>query len=296
MHYTGPVYRPPPEADTPLLEITYGCSWEKCSFCSMYHTQKFGISPLADIEEDLKELSRYYPDDIKKIFLVNGDAFVLPARKLLEIAELIHEYFPKIDCIACYASVRNIKSKSIEDLKRLRLAGFNRLYIGLECAYEETLEKMHKGYTVKDEYMQLKKLKEANMDYVALLMLGIAGKGKCRESAIETAKLLNEYKPVMIIPTSTSIEKGTQLYEMKSNGEFIEANERELVDEELTLIENLDMDDDCYFFGGHVHNLIKIGYYFKFKEEMIKEIKNQIDLIEKSRLGLLDSVIKRGHL
>lgn len=87
MHYTGSVYRPPPEADTPLLEITYGCSWEKCSFCNMYHTQKFGISPLEDIEEDLKELSRYYPEDIEKIFLVNGDAFVLPARKLLEIAD-----------------------------------------------------------------------------------------------------------------------------------------------------------------------------------------------------------------
>lgn len=87
MHYTGPVNRPPPEADTPHLEITYGCSWEKCSFCNMYHTQKFGISPLEDIEEDLKELSRYYPEDIEKIFLVNGDAFVFPARKLLEIAD-----------------------------------------------------------------------------------------------------------------------------------------------------------------------------------------------------------------
>ena len=89
MHYTGPVYRPPPEADTPLLEITYGCSWEKCSFCSMYHTQKFGISPIEDIKQDLEELTRYYPKELKKIFLVNGDAFALPARKLIEIANLI---------------------------------------------------------------------------------------------------------------------------------------------------------------------------------------------------------------
>ena len=296
MHYTGPVYRPPPEADTPLLEITYGCSWEKCSFCSMYHTQKFGISPIEDINQDLEELTRYYPKELKKIFLVNGDAFALPARKLIEIANLIHEYFPEIECIACYASIRNIKPKSLKDLKKLRDWGFNRLYIGLESAYENTLEQMHKGYTVEDEYNQLKKLKEANMDYVALLMLGIAGKGNCIESAVETSKLLNKYKPVMIIPTSTSIEKDTPLYKMSLNGEFIQPSERELVEEELALIENLEMYDDCYFFGGHVHNLIKIGYYFQFKDEMIKEIKKQIIELDEKMPELLDSKLTRGHL
>ena len=77
MHYTGPVYRPPPEADTPLLEITYGCSWNRCSFCTMYDGQKFGISPLEDVESDLQELSRYYPKNLKKIYVENGDAFAL---------------------------------------------------------------------------------------------------------------------------------------------------------------------------------------------------------------------------
>ncbi|WP_407413461.1 radical SAM protein [Methanobrevibacter sp.] len=296
MHYTGPVYRPPPEADTPLLEVTYGCSWEKCSFCTMYHSQKFGVSPLEDVEEDLKELSRYYPKDLKKIFLVNGDAFALPARKLLEIADLIHKYFPEIECIACYASIRNIKRKSIDDLKNLRKAGYNRLYIGLETAYEPTLEQMQKGYTKEDEYHELSRLKEVDMNYVALLMLGVAGRGNCIESAKQTAELLNEYKPVMIIPTSTSLEENTPLYDMTLNGEFVEATERELIEEELTLIENLEMDDDCFFFGAHVHNLIRINYYFKFKEEMIKDIKRQVERIEEIRPGFLDTVAKRGHL
>lgn len=296
MHYTGPVYRPPPEADTPLLEITYGCSWQKCSFCTMYHGQRFGASPLEDIEEDLQELSRYYPKDLKKIFLVNGDAFVLPARKLLEISDLIHKYFPEIECIACYASIRDIKRKSLEDLKKLREAGFNRLYIGLETAYEPTLEQMQKGYTCEDEYNELARLKEVDMNYVALLMLGVAGRGNCVESARQTAELLNEFKPVMIIPTSTSLEKDTPLYEMVQKGEFTEATERELIEEEKTLIENLEMDDDCFFFGAHVHNIIRINYYFKFKEDMLRDLENQVKRIDEMRPGFLDTVAKRGHL
>ena len=110
------------------------------------------------------------------------------------------------------------------------------------------------------------------------------------------SKLLNKYKPVMIIPTSTSIEKDTPLYKMSLNGEFIQPIERELVEEELTLIENLEMYDDCYFFGGHVHNLIKIGYYFQFKDEMIKEIKKQIIELDEKMPELLDSKLTRGHL
>lgn len=296
MHYTGPVYRPPPEADTPLLEITYGCSWNKCQFCSMYQSQKFGISPLEDVEEDLQELSRYYPRDLKKIFVVNGDPFALQTKHLLKIADLIRKYFPEVETIACYTSIRNTKRKSIDDLKKLRNAGWNRLYIGMESAYQPMLEQMQKGYSQEDEYRELCKLQEADFDYVALLMLGAAGKGNGVESAKETAKLLNKYKPVMIIPTSTSIEKGTPLNEMKNNGEFLESSEREIIEEELTLIENLEMDDYCYFFGGHVHNLIKINAYFKYKKEMILEIKNKIVEFDKKRPGLLDSVITRGHL
>lgn len=181
-------------------------------------------------------------------------------------------------------------------MKKLREAGFNRLYIGLETAYEPTLKQMQKGYTRKDEYNELARLKEADMNYVALLMLGVAGRGNCIESARQTADLLNEFKPVMIIPTSTSLEKDTPLYEMTVNGEFSEASERELIEEEKTLIKNLKMDDDCFFFGAHVHNIIRINYYFKFKEEMLMDLENQVKRIDEMRPGFLDTVAKRGHL
>lgn len=296
MHYTGPVYRPPPEADTPLLEITYGCSWNKCSFCTMYHGQKFGISPLEHVEEDLKELSRYYPKNLKKIYVENGDAFALQAHKLHEIADLIHKYFPEVETIACYASIRNIKPKSLEDLKKLRAAGYDCFYIGLETAYDPALEQMRKGYTQSDEYEQLKKLEDAGITYNAIVMFGVAGKGNYRENANETIKLLNRFKPRMILTMSTAVQENTPLKEMTDNGEFVIPTEREMLDEELLYLENLEMDDDCLYFGAHIYNLSRITMYFKYQDEMIKQFKQRVEDIDKNNPGLLDSVLSRGNL
>jgi len=296
MHYTGPVYRPPPEADTPLLEITYGCSWNKCSFCTMYDGQKFGISPLEDIESDLKELSRYYPKNLKKIYVENGDAFALQAHKLLEIADLIHKYFPEIETIACYASIRNIKPKSLEDLKKLRAAGYDCFYIGLETAYDPALKQMRKGYTQKDEYEQLKKLEDAGISYNAIIMFGVAGKGNYRKNPSETIKLLNRFKPKMILTMSTAVQDNTLLSKMCDDGEFAVPSEREMLDEELMYLENLEMDDDCLYFGGHIYNLSRITQYFKYKEDMIKRFKQRVEELDRNNPGMLDGVLSRGNL
>lgn len=296
MHYTGPVYRPPPEADTPLLEITYGCSWNRCSFCTMYNGQKFGISPLEHIEEDLQELSKYYPRNLKKIYVVNGDAFALQAHRLLEISDLIHRYFPEIETIACYASVRNIKPKSVEELKELREAGYNSFYMGIETAYDPALEQMRKGYTQADEYEQLKKLEKAGISYNAIIMFGVAGKGNYRENAAETIKLLNTFKPSMILTMSTAVQEAAPLKEMVEKGEFIIPTEREMLDEELLYLENLKMDDDCLYFGGHIYNLSRITMYFRYQDEMIKQFKNRVEELDRNNPGLLDSVWSRGNL
>lgn len=296
MHYTGPVYRPPIEADTPLLEITYGCSWNRCSFCTMYHGQKFGISPLEDVESDLKEMSRYYPRNLKRIFVENGDAFALPAKKLLEISELIHRYFPEIECITCYASIRNIKPKSVEDLKKLRASGFNEFYIGLETAYDSALEQMQKGYNSDDEYEALKKLEDTGIDYNAIIMFGVAGKGNYKENACETVKLLNRFRPKIILTMSTGIQKNTPLADMRDSGEFVEPTEREMLAEEMMYLENLKMDDDCLYFGAHIYNLSRITKYFRYRNEMIEELKKRIDEIDRTNPGLLDTVLERGSL
>lgn len=111
---------------------------------------KFGISPIEHVKGDLEELSKYYPKNLKRIFLVNGDAFALQAKKITCYFRLDSWIFPRVECITCYASITNIKPKSDEDLKKLRQKGFNELYIGLETAYDPALDQMRKGYTQKD--------------------------------------------------------------------------------------------------------------------------------------------------
>ena len=262
----------------------------------MYHTQKFGISPIEHVKEDLEKLSKYYPKNLKRIFLVNGDAFALQAKKLLAISDLIHEYFPEVECITCYASITNIKPKSDEDLKKLRQKGFNELYIGLETAYDPALDQMRKGYTQKDEYEQLERIQNAGMDYNALLMLGVAGRGNYKDNAEATVDLLNTFKPKIVGPLTTSIQKPAPLYDMKLNGEFVEATEREMILEELILLENLEMDDDCFFFGSHPYNLIRFSNTFKNRDKMVEDLMNQVAKIDEMRPGILDAVLPRGNL
>lgn len=288
MHYTGEIYRPPNEANTPLLEVTTGCSWNKCKFCNMY-SKPFELSPVNNIEEDLQELQEYYPEGIERIFLVNGDAFVYSRKKLLKISQLVHKYFPDIKTITTYASLRNLKNKTSEDLTELKNAGYDELYIGLETAYDPALKFMHKGYTSADEYKQLEKLEDSEIRYNALLMPGIAGHGKYKENAEATSKLLNRYKPHIIWYTATSVIPDTELYDLRNEGKFEEVTEREMIEEELLFLKKLDLDGDSIFYGNHPYNLIPVDDTLDNKDKMIEHIEKRMEYLDKTKPGLLDS-------
>ena len=121
MHQTGQIYRPPSEASVQRLEVTIGCSHNKCSFCTMYRKTPFRVAPLEDVEMDLKELHDR-GEKITRIYLTNGDPFVLGTDRLVKIAELVHQYLPEVEVLTCYASIRNLKAKSLEDLKLLKVS------------------------------------------------------------------------------------------------------------------------------------------------------------------------------
>ena len=146
MKYTGNIYRPPFEARSLLLQVTVGCSHNKCAFCTMYRDVPFSVEPLSQIEADLKEASRYAPQ-VTRVFLENGDPFVLSADKLCAIAERIYRYLPKVKTIAMYASILNIKTKTDAELLRLRKLGINELNIGVESGLDTALIRMNKGYS-----------------------------------------------------------------------------------------------------------------------------------------------------
>ena len=273
MHYTGQVYRPPLEAYTPLLEVTYGCSHNACAFCTMYHETKFGISPIEDIESDIREIRDTFPGQVERIYLLNGDPFMLPTQRLLAIADLIHKYLPDVKTITSYASFYNLKDKSIDDMKALRKAGYNELWFGVESGDPEVLSWINKGADLDEYYEGLDKMKAVGMDYFAIVMQGIKGASKSIENAKATAEFLNYYPAKGIFIMSTDVQYGSKLYNMRDRGEFVETTNRENLIEQVTLLENLDVPDDVLYSSGHMVNLVKVSGHMRKKDEMISKLK-----------------------
>ena len=293
MHYTGQIYRPPMEAETPLLEITAGCTHNKCAFCTMYNETPFRVSKLEDVKEDLAEMRQMYGKNLERIFLLNGDAFALPTEKLLKISEMAREEFPNIKTLSCYASIRNIARKSDEELRQLRHARYNDLYLGLESGWGPALIQMRKGFTIEDAYRELARLKEAGIRYGALLMFGIGGKGNGKENARETAKLLNSYMPFVISAVPTAIAPESDLAKMRDAGEYKTPTERELIEEEIMFLDGLDDGQECYFFGRHPYNTVPVGGFIKDRDRMTGQLKTALHSLSPQ---FLDSCQQRGHL
>ena len=277
MHYTeNEIYRPPLEARTPLLEVTRGCSHNKCVFCTMYQRTPFSLAPKENIISDLEELAFYYPN-LERIYLLNGDPFALSFEKLKEIGELIHKYLPNIRTITSYASFYNMKNKTVAELRELKAFGFDELYIGLETAYEPALLMINKGCNLEEYKQTLGKLKEAGISYHAILMMGVAGRGNSEINAKATAEFLNIYPAKSVFPMTTSVQFGSELYKMREEGEFEEASLGEIIKAQIVLVENLDYPDEALFSSGHMVNLINISHRFKNKDKILEKLNYDLE-------------------
>lgn len=268
MIYTGPVFRPPFEADSLLIEVTSGCSHNACTFCTMYHGVKFHVAPMQQIEHDLQEARALYPS-AKRIFLTGADPFVLSANKLKTIAEKINDLFPEVETIAMYASIKNIITKKDEDLKALRALKINQLNIGIESGMDEVLHHLNKGFTLEEARMQLKRLHAAGIDFLLNIILGAAGSEKWMENAIANAKVLNEVQPYLIFLATLHVDAGSPLYEELNAGKFTENTLGQNLREELEMLKRLEL-NHTIFFGLHTSNVIPVnGMLPKDKEELV---------------------------
>ena len=167
MTYNGTIYRPPIEADTFLLPVTEGCTHNSCTFCNMYQDIPFRMLSLSEEEEYLRAVNRrygWYCEKVQRVYLVGADPFALSAERLLERIRLIRRYLPNAKVITMYARTDNIASKSDEDLKALKEAGVDDLYIGVECGLNDVLEKLNKGYSAEETRRQCLRLNAAGME------------------------------------------------------------------------------------------------------------------------------------
>ena len=265
------VFRPPLESQSFLLMVTHSCSHNKCSFCSMYRDIPFGIESEENIEEQLKMFTQF-SSRFQRVFLVNGDAFVLSADQLSRIADLVHIYLPKATTITMFASINNIRTKTDEDLLRLREAGINELNIGLESGLEYALHWMNKGYTAQEAEKQLLRLRHAGIDFSANIIFGSAGRGRWKENAEATAGLLNKVKPYMIFTTSLFAYPNCPLYDDMRSGRFQECTLGDLLDEEGYFLSLLDL-QKCDYIAMHPSNVTpKRGMLPESKESLLSEV------------------------
>jgi len=220
MHYQGTVYRPPSEAGSILLQVTTGCSHNKCTFCGMYKQQRFTITPEEIVYADIDYAARHF-SSVRRLFLCDGDALILPHNKLRAILERIQERLPQISRVGIYANSKSLKSKTVAELEELRRLGLGIAYMGLESGDDHTLTAIRKGATAADMIDMAAKAKKAGIKLSVTVLLGIAGPERSSVHADETGRVLSAIDPEYVGALSLMIEPETTLYTDIQAGRFV---------------------------------------------------------------------------
>lgn len=245
MHYTGTIWRPPYEASSLLLEVTAGCTHHKCKFCTLYSDLpfKFRMSPIEDIEADLKEAAKtvnmWCEAPYDRTFLTGANPFVLKTEKLLEIAGLIKKYIPACKTIGSFARITDITQKTEEELEKLHKAGYDGLTIGMETGDDEALRFMKKGYAASDIVAQCRRLDKAGIHYNFFYLTGISGAGRGEIGAKLTAEICSQLHPNLICANMLTIYPDSELYQEIQKGNWKEEGELEKYKEVRTLVDEL---------------------------------------------------------
>lgn len=282
MHFTGKTWRPPYEADSCIIQLTCGCTWQKCSFCSLYQNEHFRLSPLSEFEADLEEIKKYQPN-ARRIFLTGANPFALSYEKLKPYILTVRDYLIKCQTIAMFASIRDIKNKEVWQLRKLRAMGVNGLSIGTESGDDTTLLLAGKGYTSQDILEQCRKLDEAGIEYYFVYMTGLGGRNAGYRNAINSARLFNRLNPYFISVDSLTLFPGTKLYAMEKEGSFLPAGEKERLEELQMFIKNLQI--RTHLFADSKSNFYPLTAYLpRERNFIINELRQVMDTFNEEEM------------
>jgi radical SAM superfamily enzyme YgiQ (UPF0313 family) len=253
--YEGDIIRPPSEANSLLLQVTVGCSHNKCSFCPAYKEKKFRIKSYDEILEDILEASRWR--SIEKVFLCDGDALIIPQERLIQILGLIRTHIKGVQRVGTYANAKSILRKTIDELVELREQGLGIAYLGIETGNDELLKKIIKGVTATQMMQASRRIKEAGIALSVTVILGLGGIEQHMEHATDTAKLLTDIDPDYASALTLMLVPGTPLYSEYASGHFALPGKFDLLKELAIIIEKSDF-SSCYFTSNHASNYLPI--------------------------------------
>lgn len=262
MDYIGHIFRPPSEADSLLLQVTVGCSHNGCTYCGMYRdpVQRFRLKPLEVVARDIDEAAAWDRgvEPIRRVFLCDGDALVLPTKRLLEILGLLRERLPRVRRVGVYGDARTILRKDDGELAALREAGLGIVYHGAESGDDEVLRRVDKGSTADDAARAAAALRRAGIRHSVMVMLGIGGRERSQPHAEATARLLTAMDPPFVGALTTTLVPGTPLHAQAQAGRFALPDPWGMLSELRVLVADSRL-TRCRFHANHASNYVPLS-------------------------------------
>jgi radical SAM superfamily enzyme YgiQ (UPF0313 family) len=277
MHYEGTIIRPPSEALSILLQVTLGCSHNSCTFCGTYNDKRFNIRDEGTILRDILFASKYMRNQ-HRLFLMDGDALIIPQKKLVWIMDKIQEHLPWVRRVGAYANAKSIKMKSDEDLSLLKEKGLGILYLGVESGDDETLKKVCKGTTAENLVIQGRRVQQAGIKLSVTVLLGIAGRSGSLRHARATGELLTAMDPNYVGALTVMILPNTPLGEDFAAGGFELPDKKELLQELREMFTHTHLSGGL-FFSNHASN------YLPVKARLPKDREKTLALIDGALRG-----------
>jgi radical SAM superfamily enzyme YgiQ (UPF0313 family) len=258
MRHVEPVFRPPSEAGSFLLQATVGCSWNHCTYCAMYREKQYHVRPLTEIREDIAMAGRAFGDDVRKVFVLDGDALAIDMDLWEPILQALSATFPKLRRVSCYATALNLLAKSQQELERLRALGLKLLYIGPESGDDVTLKRIAKGATAADHVEAAAKARAARLKLSVIFLLGAGGVEGSVEHATASARVATAMDPEYLSALTLMLVPGTPIQRLTERGQF-ELPGVEALLRELRILVAEANPSDAIFRSNHASNYLPIG-------------------------------------
>lgn len=257
MRYEGDIYRPPSEAYSLLIQVTIGCSHNKCTFCSMFKDKVFRVRDVQEVLEDLESARRAYRR-VERIFLCDGDALCLATGKLLVILEKIRELFPECRRVSVYGSAKDVLRKTPEELVQLRDAGIGMIYLGAESGSQKVLDAICKGVTRQEMIDAVRKIEDCGIPASVTFISGLAGKEGWEEHAIETGKMISEMNASYVGLLTLMLDSRAPITNQINRGELQLLSGEEVVAETYLLLKHANPEKPCVFRSNHASNYVSL--------------------------------------
>ena len=276
--YIEPVFRPPSEANSLILQVTNGCSWNQCTFCEMYTQpqKRFRLKPQSEIDRELAAVASTGAP-VRRVFLADGDAMALSARRLRLILQAIRRHLPGVQRVASYCLPRNLRHKSVRELAELRSLGLELFYVGCESGDDLVLDRVRKGETFESSLEALQKIKAAGARSSVMILNGMGGRRYSEQHALNSARLMNAAQPEYLSTLVVSFPAGEERYRAGFRGEFEPLDQPGLFREILCLLESLDL-DRTVFRSDHASNyLVLKGTLDRDKERLVGTVRSALE-------------------